>query len=342
LIDFRYHLVSIIAVFLALAIGIILGSEAIKPTVQSTLYTEVKTAQQNNHKLYQQNGQLTQRLAFDNSFAQAASGTLLTDRLTGQSVVLVLAPGADSSTVNGISSALRRAGAKVTGQVLLATQFFDTSTTSESALRSTAINAAPPGIALPKSSNDSQISGQQAAAQVIATAIVAKDGAQTMPASQTQSILSQFGQQNFLQVSGAHGARLAGQATMAVVVIPGTVPPLKVSDTLNLALISLTKDLQEVGDGALLAGNYAGSGPGSAIDAVTSGGAGVALTTVDDAGSETGQIVVVQALRQMLDPHATPTSYGAGPAAAPSPAPSPSVSPSPSPSTTPPKKKKRA
>ncbi len=36
-IDFRYHLVSIIAVFLALAIGIVVGSTALQPTVESGL-----------------------------------------------------------------------------------------------------------------------------------------------------------------------------------------------------------------------------------------------------------------------------------------------------------------
>ena len=37
MIDFRYHLVSIVAVFLALAIGIVVGSTALKPAVLSGL-----------------------------------------------------------------------------------------------------------------------------------------------------------------------------------------------------------------------------------------------------------------------------------------------------------------
>jgi Copper transport outer membrane protein, MctB len=335
LIDFRYHLVSIIAVFLALAIGLIVGAEALQPGTTSVLQQEVKTARQNNNNLSKQDSQLTKQLGFDNAFAQAAAGRLLPGLLSGQSVVLVLAPGADSTTVNGITTAVKRAGGKVTGQVLLSSAFFDLSTSTESVLHSTATDSAPAGVRIPSSSSNLEISGQLAAAEVIAAAIVNKDGLATMTAPQSQAILNAFGQQGFLQVNGPSGPTLTGQATMAVVVIPATVPSLKVSGPFNLALISLTQDLQEASKGAVLAGNYAGSGSGSAINLVTNGGvSGVAPTTVDDASTETGQIVVVQALREMLTGHYTPANYGDGPAAAPSPAPSPTPSASVSPETT--------
>jgi Copper transport outer membrane protein, MctB len=341
LIDFRYHLVSIIAVFLALAIGIVVGSQAISPKVESQLHKEVIAAQNDNKKLYQQNGQLSAQLGFENAFAQSASDKLLSNLLTGQSVVLVLAPGYDSATVSGVTSTLKRAGATVTGQVLLTAQFFDTSTSTESALRSTASNAAPAGLKLPSSSADPQISGQQAAAEVIAAAIVDKDGSagSTMTTQQSRGILDQFGDQNFLQISGVRGPALTGQASMAVVVIPAKVPPSSVSGPFNLALISLTQYLQEASNGAVLAGNLAGSGNNSAIQAVTSGGAGAALMTVDNADTETGQIVVAWALRELLNPHARPANYGAGSGVAPSPAPSPI--PTPSSGTTPAKKTRK-
>jgi hypothetical protein len=119
---------------------------------------------------------------------------------------------------------------------------------------------------------------------------------------------------------------------MAVVVVPGTVPPSSTSGPFNLALISLANDLQEASKGAVLAGPLLGSGPRSAIDAVISGAAGVTLTTVDNADTATGQIMVAQALREMLKPKATPTAYGVRPGTVPSPAPSASPSPSVTPS----------
>ena len=74
--------------------------------------------------------------------------------------------------------------------------------------------------------------------------------------------------------------------------------------TVQLALVSLTQDVQEASKGALLAGSLKGSGPRSAIDAVTGGSAGVTLTTVDNAETVVGQIIVAQALRELLNPHA--------------------------------------
>jgi hypothetical protein len=218
----------------------------------------------------------------------------------------------------------------VTGQVSLSTQYFDISKTTESNLVTLAQSLAPAGISLPPSAAVGQIYGQQAAAQVIAAAIVNSGGLATVSPQQSQAILNGFGTQGFLQVSGPGGGTvLAGQATLAVVVIPAA-PPANVSSPANLALVAVARELQRDSAGALLAGSLPGSGTGSAIDAVTSGAAGVVLTTVDNANTASGQIIVVWALRKLLSPHAAPAAYGVAPAAVPSPAPSTAPSPSPS------------
>jgi hypothetical protein len=340
LIDFRYHLVSIVAVFLALAIGIVVGSTALKGSVLTGLNTASKHELRTIKSLYAHNSQLKNQISADESFAQAAEGSLLRGLLAGERVVLVLAPGADGTTVDGVTTALQEAGAAVTGQVVLSPQFFDTGAATEQQLQTTASSLAPAGLTLPHASPDPQISGQQEAAQVIAAAIVSKDGLiPTLTPQQTQHILTGFGNAGFLQINGVNGnAALAGQATMAVVVLPATVPPAKTAVSFNMALISLTQDLQEASKGALLAGSLKGSGPRSAVDAVVNGSAGVTLTTVDNAETVTGQIIVAQALRELLNPHPTPAAYGVRPNAAPSPAPSPVASPSVSPS--PPSRKK--
>ena len=336
MIDFRYHLVSIVAVFLALAIGIVVGAEALSPKFASTLSHEAQQVAKRNSALYAENARLKQQISADNSFAQAASGYLLKGLLTGESVVVVTAPGASGQEVSGITTALRKSGATVTGQVSLTSQFFDTTAITETALTSLASQVAPAGVSLPVSPPVALISGQEAAGQVIAAAIMTRAGQAGLSRAQSQSILSGFGQQGYLHVSGPNGAAsLSGQASLAVVVIPAVVPsPVNASSSANLALVALTAELQRAGTGSLLAGTVQGSGAGSAIDAVTSGSAGITVTTVDNADTEVGQVIVVQALRQLLNPHATPASYGVRSAAVPSPAPtaapSPSASPTPS------------
>jgi hypothetical protein len=166
---------------------------------------------------------------------------------------------------------------------------------------------------------------------VISAAIANNDGVPTLSPQHTQQIMTGFA--GFLQINGpSGGSSLSGQATMAVVVVPGTVPPSSTSGPDNLALISLANDLQEASKGAVLVGPLLGSGPRSAIDAVNSGAAGVSLTTVDNADTTTGQIMVAQALSELLKPNASPTAYGVRPATVPSPAPSASPSSSPTPS----------
>jgi hypothetical protein len=335
LIDFRYHLVSIVAVFLALAIGLVVGSTALQPAVVSALNTASSNEAQRNRSLYAHNSQLKAQIAAEEAFAQAAGGSLLHGLLQGEHVVMVLAPGADGPTVDGIANALHRAGATVTGQVALTSQFFDIGNVTEQQLMTTASSLKPTGITLPNAPPVTQISGQQAAAQVIAATIANKLGVPTLSAVQAQQIMTGFANAGFLQVNGPSGSSsLAGQATMAVVVVPGTVPPAKTSGPFNLALVSLTQDLQGSSKGALLTGPLLGTGPRSAIDAITSGAAGVTLTTVDNADMVSGQIVVAQALAELLKPHATPAAYGVRQAAVPSPAPSPTPSPSVTPSHT--------
>lgn len=342
MIDFRYHLVSIVAVFLALAIGIVVGAGLLSPQVASTLNTESKQLAKRNAALYAQNSQLKAQIAADNAFGTAASGLMLDQLLRGERVVLVTAPGADGPTVSGITSALAQSGAVVTGQISLTPQFFDSSATTESRLTALAAQLTPAGLTSSGSPAVAQIAGQQAAGQLIAAAIMDRRGQSLVTSAESKAILGGFGQQGYLHISGPGGSTaLSAPASLAVVVIPATPPaPANASSPANLALVMLTSELRIAGAGALLAGTVQGSGAGSAIDAVTSGSAAVSVSTVDDANTSIGQIIVVQALRRALDPHASPANYGVRPGAVPRPAPStaPTPSPSPTPSHRPGKK----
>jgi hypothetical protein len=327
-IDFRYHLVSIVAVFLALAIGIVVGATALKP---STLKYLDKTSQQERQEinsLLANKGDLQQQLTNNNAFAEANAGLILNRLLEGKRAVIVTAPGADGQVVSGVTTALDQAGAQVTGQVALQQAFFAADQGTQSSLVALAQQLVPPGISLigqgSQSGANPQIAGQQDAAQVIAAALVTKDGPGLNAASSRQ-ILSGFAQHGFLDVS----TPTLAPATLAVVVIPSSPPAGGDSDPANLALLALTEQLETNGQAAVLAGSPPGSGSGSAIDELSAGGSGMQLSSVDNANTEIGQIMVAQALNLLLTGH-KPASYGVVPAAVPSPAPTPSPSASPS------------
>ncbi len=320
MIDFRYHLVSIVAVFLALAVGIVVGAGALQSPTLKALVKTSQTQTQQVKSLLATERRLEQQISSNQNFAQAGSGLLLDRLLDGKRVVLVCAPGADGQAISGITTALQQAGAKVTAKIGLQPSFFDTTAVTEASLRTLAQGLAP-GLDLSADAANTQIAGQQAAAQVLAFALVTgKISGWT--AAQGNSILGGFGQRGYLQVSNAGaagGTSLTAPATLAVVV-PPSAPPASAADPANLALIAVAQQLQAAGYGTVVAGSLAGSGQGSAIDEIS--GANIPLTTVDNADGEIGQITVAQALTWLLAGK-KPASYGVGPGLSPSPAPSP-------------------
>jgi Copper transport outer membrane protein, MctB len=328
-IDFRYHLVSIVAVFLALAIGIVIGASALKPETLRVLDKASKDEKQQIIGLQTDKKNMQAQIASDQAFAQAAAPQLLANLLAGQKVVIVTAPGADGSTVSGISTALHQAGAKLTGQVQMQPSFFDTSASTQNSLDTLATKLAPAGVT--PGSQEAQlganalIGGQEEAGQVIASALVSTDGP-GLPSSETKTILGGFAQAGFLQISPAAGASDLAQADLAVVVIPAAAPTAGDSDPENLALLALSEQLMQASHGTVMAGSLPGSGTGSAIDDLVNGSTGIQLSSVDNANTETGQILVAQALNYLLAGK-KPAAYGVVSGAVPSPAPTPAATP---------------
>jgi hypothetical protein len=324
-IDFRYHLVSIIAVFLALAVGIVVGSTALQPGVETSLLKTEQILRSQIGNLKSTNAQLTQQGSADQQFAEAAAGRLLSHLLTGQSVVLVVAPDASDQVVTGLATAVQQAGGTITGQVALQPQFFDASDSTEARLTGLAQQlAGDAGLSLSGQPGSGPVSGQQAAAQILAAALVQKNS-NGLTTQQAQAILAGLGQGGYLQVTPASGSSATlPLATMALVVAPATPPDTSGTSPASLALLAVAEELQSSSSGTVLAGSLAGSGPGSAIDQATGGGK---ISTVDDADAAVGRVTAVQALSELLAGH-SPASYGVNPGAVPSPAPSPTVSPS--------------
>jgi hypothetical protein len=324
-IDFRYHLVSIIAVFLALGLGIVVGANELQPTTESLLHKESIRVSQANKTLLQQQKTLKSQNSADQDFAQVASGRLVGHLLTGQSVVVVTAPGASDSMVTALTSRVEQAGATVTGLVSLSSSFFDTSDSTEAKLTQLAQTLAPDaGVTLPGQSLSGSTSGQAATAQVIAAALVTTEPP-GLSSPQSQQILGGFGQSGYLQISNpANGdAATLAPATLAIVVPPSSPPTGSNAGAANQALIDVAEQLLSASDGAVLAGTLSGSGAGSAINAAAGSGK---VSTVDYADQPVGQIITVWALWELAAGR-SPTSYGVGPGAVPSPAPTPSVTP---------------
>jgi copper transport outer membrane protein MctB len=324
-IDFRYHLVSIVAVFLALAVGVVLGSAALNGPVVAGLRKSVSTLRHEEDNLGSQNRAQRDQIKSDQEWAQAAGPVLLSHLLASERVVIVTAPGAPGAVTDGVTKALTQAGAKITGQVNLETPFFATDASTRNTLSLLTQRLTPGGMSLRGGTVQAQ------AAQLIASAILTQDGAgQPLAGSQDAtgaSILSGFDTGGFLSVSAPSVVR----ATLAVVIIPASPPATNDSNPASQALVTLSKELDFAGQATVVAGSTTGSGPGSAIQVIRSASPAGTLSTVDDADTASGQIVVAQALYEVLA-KAKPGSYGTGPGASavgptPMPTPSPTASP---------------
>ena len=333
MIDFRYHLVSIVAIFLALAIGIVLGTTALNGPVTKALSKTTGQLQNENENLRSANSMLQQQLNGANSFAQAAAPELLAHQLDGQRVVVVTAPGAASQLSGAVTSAVKQAGATVTGQLALQAKFFDTTASTQSYLDSLAQNLAtqvkPAGLALGDGSPT------QHGAQVLASAILTKSGSapatSSGPAGTTQdapadsAVLSGFGQAGFVTASAAPASR----ATLAIVITPATPAAGPSPNAANQVLAAMASELCSASVGSVLAGPSGSADPGGAVAAFRGANGTQPMSTVDDADTAIGQITVAWALARQLSSHQA-GNYGTGTGAsaiAPSPPPTPSPSP---------------
>ena len=119
MIDFRYHLVSIASVFLALAVGIVLGAGPLRGTIGDTLAGEVTRLREEANTLRSDlSTAQAQGDARDEALAQLRARSVATV-LDGTSVAVVELPGASDSGVEGARAVLAEAGAVVAGPVAL-------------------------------------------------------------------------------------------------------------------------------------------------------------------------------------------------------------------------------
>lgn len=119
MITLRYHIVSVTAVFLAIGIGLTLGSTFLDRATVDNLNGQLESLEARLGERDQRIGALQDELAGASEVQDAldaqASG-LLADRLDGVPVVVLSARGADDAQIDGAVQALLVAGARLQGE----------------------------------------------------------------------------------------------------------------------------------------------------------------------------------------------------------------------------------
>jgi hypothetical protein len=129
-INFRYHVVSLTAVFLALAIGLVVGTAALNGPVADTLKNQVTALSKDNSNYREQANQYREELNRTQDFATELAPTLLAGKLAGRRLVLVALPGSQDY-VDLVKSMLTLAGATITAKVTVQDKFFDPNNNTE-------------------------------------------------------------------------------------------------------------------------------------------------------------------------------------------------------------------
>lgn len=125
MIDFRYHLVSLVSVFMALAIGVVLGAGPLKESLGDTLTGQVQALRQDKEALQQAVDNRDAELAARDAVISDLSDSLLPEQLAGLTVALVTLPGAEQVTVDALVSDLETAGARLTSTVAVQPRWTD-------------------------------------------------------------------------------------------------------------------------------------------------------------------------------------------------------------------------
>lgn len=113
--DLRYHLISLISVFLALAIGVLLGvAMADRGVVSDRVQAEITSIQRQLDRQQREIDKRDEQIADQEAMLEGMSEVMISDSLQGQDVALVAGPFADPEVSGAVQSDLSEAGANIT------------------------------------------------------------------------------------------------------------------------------------------------------------------------------------------------------------------------------------
>ncbi|HTM84778.1 MAG TPA: copper transporter [Mycobacterium sp.] len=306
MITLRHHVISLAAVFIALAIGVVLGSGLLSDSLLSGVRAEKKDLRTQINDLNGEKNALNEKLTAVNDFDALVAGRIVRDGLAGKSVVVFRTPDADSDDVEAVSRTARLAGATVAGTVSLTQEFVDANSAEK--LRSVVTSSLlPPGAQL----NPALIDQGSQAGDLLGIAVLINRDPAVKPADdpQRQTVLAALRDTGFISYSDQQ----VGAADTALVVTGGGLAEDAGNQGVSVARFAAA--LAPHGSGTLLAGRD-GSAAGAAAVAVVRADAGMAaaVSTVDVVDTEAGRITAILGLAALVT-GGHPGQYGIGPGA---------------------------
>ncbi len=302
MVDFRYHLVSIIAVFLALALGIVVGTTALNGALLDNLKGSVGTLTADKRTLEGTIGSLRAQTGSDDQLVDRIGAAAVAGQLQGRRVVLVGAPGASSDVLDALTPLLEAAGAAVAGTVQLRPDLLDPARAA--VVEQVASQVAPEGLALPATD------GALRAAAELAAALVRSPSGPEISTASAGAVLAGFAGKDLVDL----GADLGARSDLAVLVTgdPVGAADVAVQQERSRTLLALAAALDATGSGTVVAGPLTATAAGGVLRALRDDGSlSERVSSVDGVDRPAGRVAVVYALREQEDGSAG--RYGTGP-----------------------------
>jgi hypothetical protein len=287
-INFRYHVVSLTAVFLALAIGLVVGTAALNGPVADSLRNQLTALKNDNSTKRDQVNQYREELNRNQDFATEIAPTVLNGKLTGRRLLVLALPGT-SEYVDGVVSMLTVAGATVTAKVSVQDKFFDPNV--ELGLLDLVNQSSQPSIpieGLPLNSDAIETASAQ-----LALGLLQRSGTEQASTGDVTALLTAYTKQSFVKVDG----KAVGGAE-GTVIISGA--PATDQDAAKKSQSAVTVAAQFSKDRPLVVAGD-GVGAGNLISAVRGDPTlNKAISTVDNASSVQGQLATGMATAERM------------------------------------------
>jgi hypothetical protein len=305
LIDFRYHVVSIVAVFLALTVGLVIGSSYLSKVAYDGLNGQLSSLRGQNQALHSTQTELNAQIRDRDSLIVALGSDAIKGKLAGRSVAVIALPGADRSVADAAAEMLVKAGAEVPGELYVKPGLVDPNQASK--LLAVSVNVTGLRVSegdVSPSQSPSQVSAPARAFSDLAAAVIRKspaatDGTGTTPLrlsdSEAASILADYSNGGYVDLKST----FATAADMVVIVgpQPGQEPTAGADNALYLGL---AKDLDPAKGTVIVGPTAAAAAPGLIAAAVKDSWTAKNVSTVDSIDLAAGRIITVFALAEEL------------------------------------------
>lgn len=294
-ISLRQHAISIAAIFLALAIGIVLGTGLLSSGLISGLRDDRADLKNEIAELGERNNQLTEQLNTADGFNAAMSSRIVRDSLAQRSVLVVTTPDTVPADLDGVNRVLNESGATVTGQVSLTESFVDA--TGGDRLRTIVNNVIPAGTQLRTGAID-----QGSLAGDLLGSVLLRNRETGQPQSTPQEMalaLETLRSAGFINYGD--GSVAPAESVVVITGDGGSDGDEGATGNRGAVIARFAGAMDGRGGGAVLAGR-SGSARGNGAVAVARADASLsqALTTIDNVGREAGKITVPLALQEQL------------------------------------------